>query len=56
LNPENIDIAFEMLLMCSLQAEIYVFKLKFRSGVLHLEFLLPVRSYSIPNGSVELSF
>jgi len=49
---EEIDFAFQIVFLCCLQAEICVFKVKFRSGVRHLEFLLPVRSYSIPNVSL----
>ena len=44
-----IDLAFEISFLCCPQAEIYVFKLKCRFGVRHLEFLLPVTSYSIPD-------
>jgi hypothetical protein len=49
---ENIDMAVVISYLSCLQAEIYVFKVKFRSGVRHLEFLFPIRSYSMPHVSV----
>jgi len=48
--------AFEISFLCCPKADTFEFKLKFRSGVYHLQFLLPVRSYSIPNESVGFSF
>jgi len=35
---ENIDFAFKIVFLCCLQAEIYVFMVKFRCGVRHLDF------------------
>ena len=54
-DPKNINLVFEISFLCCPRAEIYVFKLKFRSGVRHLEFVLPVRPCSTPDGSFGFS-
>jgi len=46
---ENINMSYEILFSCCEHSEIYVLKLRFRSGVRHLDFCLLARLYSIPN-------
>ena len=41
---KNIGVAFRILDLCCLRAAIYVFKLKFWSGIRHLQFLLRITS------------